>query len=69
MNNTTSLVSYTDLHDFNTKLELLFLEILNPPYIYLITSKVSFLKGLANLHNMSLTSLTYVLTISPFDNP
>jgi len=29
MNNTSSLVSWTDLHDFNTKLELLFLEVLN----------------------------------------
>ena len=30
MNNTSLLVSWTDLHGFNTKLELLFLEVLNP---------------------------------------
>ena len=52
MNNTSSLVSWIDLHDFNTKLELLFLEVLNPSYIYLITSKVHFVKGLVNLHNI-----------------
>ena len=30
MNNTFSLVFWTDLHGFSTKLELLFLEVLNP---------------------------------------
>ena len=30
MNNTSSLISWTNLHGFNTKLELLFLEVLNP---------------------------------------
>ena len=54
MNNTSSLVSWTDLHNFNTKFELLFFEVLNPSYIYQITSKVRFVKGLANLHNICL---------------
>ena len=31
MNNTSSLVFWTDLYDFNTRLELLFLEVLNHP--------------------------------------
>ena len=48
INSTSSLVSWSDLHDFNTKLEHLFLEILNPSQIYPITSKVRFVKGLAN---------------------
>ena len=35
-------------HGFNTKLELLFFEVLNTSQIYPITSKVRFVKGLAN---------------------
>ena len=54
MNNISSLISWLDLHDFNTKLEHLFLEVLNSSYIYPITSKVHFVKGLANLHNICL---------------
>ena len=54
MNNTSSIVSWTDLHGFNTKLELLFLEVLNSSWIYPIISKVRFFKRLANLHNIYL---------------
>ena len=45
---TSSLISWTDLHGFNTRLELLFFEVLNISQIYPITSKVRFVKGLAN---------------------
>ena len=51
MNITSSLVSWSDLNGFNTKLEHLFLEVLNSSQIYSITNKVRFVKGLANLHN------------------
>ena len=52
MNNTSSLVSWTNLHGFNTKLEFLFLEVLNTSQIYPIISNVRFVKGLSNLHNI-----------------
>ena len=57
MKNSSSLVSWTNLHGFNTRLELLFFEILNTSQIYPITSKVRFVKGLAN------SNLTYVPNI------
>ena len=54
MNNTSLLVSWTDLHGLNTKLEHLFLKVLNIYQIYQIAYKVCFVKRLANLHNICL---------------
>ena len=48
MNNHSSLVSWKDLLGFNTKLELLFFEVLNTSQIYPITSKMCFVKILTN---------------------
>ena len=61
MNNISLLVSWTDLHGFNTRFELLFLEVLNTSEIYQITSKVCFVKGLANSTYILISSI-YVLT-------
>ena len=61
MNNTSSLVSWTDLHDFNTRLELLFFEVLNTSQICLITS--AFCQKISQFYmTYVLTSSTYVLT-------
>ena len=54
MNSTSLLVYSTDLHGLNTKLEHLFLKVLNIYQIYPIASKVCFVKILANLHNICL---------------
>ena len=54
MNNTSLLVSWTDLHGLNTKHEHLFLKVLNIYQIYSIASKVCFVKRLANLRNICL---------------
>ena len=59
VNSFSSLVSWYNLHDFNTRLELLFFEVLNTSQIYPITSKVHFVKGLTKLHKM----LTYIPNI------
>ena len=56
MNSTFSLVFWTYLHGFNIKLELLFLEVLNSSWIYPITSKVHFVKGLTNYIKITLTT-------------
>ena len=48
MISTSSLDSWTDLHGFNLKFELLFLEVLNTFYIYPITTKMCFVNELTN---------------------
>ena len=48
MISTSSLDSWTDLHGFNPRFELLFLKVLNTFYIYPITSNMRFVKKLTN---------------------